>query len=337
MGRAAVGLGFALFLSLASSSQAQEHRNGSGPLATRTQQPLQLLFLGFDADRAGVLPKGKGAVRLSLSQTSILLQKSNGPIDATLDMEVTRIAFHFNYGLGHNLELGLELPFYFVSGGFLDKPIRAVERAVGKEAKLRRNREEFPDNNVRFDVRKDGTLLFERNDDVFSPGDLVLRGKGRILKEGRYLPALTGRVGVKLPTGDADRAFGSGEPDFGLGLILEKNIGRFTFYLNGNAIFPLKPGRFAGLSFGPFLSGAVATAYRLSPRFSLIVQLDGTTRPLSGTGNKIFDQDLVEVVAGLNIGLRRDLFWQVGAMQDIFQSPGADADFTIFTNLSYRF
>ncbi len=91
---------------------------------------------------------------------------------------MTRIGLNVAYGIGHRFEVGLELPFYYISGGFLDKAIRGVERAFGAEAKLRQNREEFPDFTTTFDIRKDGIPLFDQNDHVLSPGDLVLRAKG---------------------------------------------------------------------------------------------------------------------------------------------------------------
>ncbi|MBI3988717.1 MAG: DUF3187 family protein [candidate division NC10 bacterium] len=333
-----VALGLVLVPSIRSFADNDEDLAGSGgPLAIRNQQPLQLLFLGFDAEQATVLPKGRGDVRMALSRTNVLLQKNQGGIDATLDLEMTKIGMNFAYGIGHRVELGLELPFYYISGGFLDKTIRGVERAFAAEAKLRRNREEFPDFSVTFDVRKDGIPLFDNNDHVLSPGDLVLRAKGEILKEEKYFPAVTGRVGIKIPTGDADLAFGSGEPDLGAGVILEKGVGPLIFYVNGNLIVPFKPERFSGLDFGPFFSGAVAAEYRLSRRLSAVLQLDAATRPFRHMGNKIFDQELLEVLVGMNVGLARNLSWQLGAAEDVFNSPGADADVTVFTNLGYRF
>lgn len=337
---AALPVVFALVLVSTISSFAEAYEElatVSGPLAIRTQQPLQLLFLGFDAEQATVLPKGKGDLRLALSQTNVLLRKNEGGIDATLDLEMTRIGLNIAYGIGRRLEVGLELPFYSISGGFLDKIIRGVERAFGVEAKLRRNREEFPDFNVRFNVQKDGVPLFEKNDHVFSPGDLALRAKGEILQEEKYLPAVTGRVGIKVPTGDADLAFGSGEPDLGFGVILEKGVGPFIFYVNGNLIVPFKPERFSGVDFGPFFSGAIAAEYRLSRRLSAVLQLDTATRPFRNVGNKIFDGELLELLLGMNVGLAWNLSWQIGATEDVFNSPGADADVTIFTNLDYRF
>ncbi len=319
------------------TDDVQESGVRAGPLAIRNQQPLQLLFLGFDAEQATVLPKGKGDVRLALSQTNVLLQKKGGGIDATLDLEMTRIDLNVAYGLGHRFEVGLEVPFYYISGGFLDQIIRGVERAFGAEAKLRRRREEFPDFTVTFDIRKDGVSLFDKNDHVLSPGDLVLRVKGEILQEQRYLPAVTARVGIKIPTGDPDLAFSSGEPDLGFGVIVEKGVGPFILYVNGSLVVPFKPERFSGLDFGPFFSGAIAVEYRFSPRLSAVLQLDAATRPFRNVGNKIFDRELLEVVLGLNVRLARDLSWQVGAAEDVFNSPGADADVTIFTNLDYRF
>jgi hypothetical protein len=45
-------------------------------------------------------------------------------------------------------------------------------------------------------------------------GDFVLRAKGKVWDEGSVLPGLSTRVAVKLPTGNEDRAFGSGKLDW---------------------------------------------------------------------------------------------------------------------------
>jgi len=340
-GSVAVLMASAILLAASWLKAEEGDQRGLGPLAIRSQQPLQLLFLGFDAEGAGVLPKGKLSLRLRVSQTNVLLMKAGDRSAATLDFEETRITLNAAYGLGRGVEVGIELPLSYASGGVLDTPIRGVERAFGLEAALRRKREEFPDFNCTFDVRQDDRLLFAQTScHHLGLGDLTLKGKGQILEEGRYgkyTPAVAGRVGVKFPTGDQDRAFGSGEPDLGLGLILQKSLGRFTFYLNGDMIFPLKPGRFVRISSGPFFSGSASAEVHLVARFSLVVQLNAATRPFSDTDNKIFDHDLVEVAAGFNIGIGRNSSWQIGAAEDVFGSPGADADFTIFTNLTHRF
>ena len=69
-------------------------------------------------------------------------------------------------------------------------------------------------------------------------GDLVLRIKVRIWDEGDRVPCLSARLAVKLPTGDTDRALGSGKVDYGLGLLLQKNIYRLRVYPNADVIFP---------------------------------------------------------------------------------------------------
>ena len=43
---------------------------------------------------------------------------------------------------------------------------------------------------------------------------------------------------LKLPTGDEDRAFGSGEVDVGLGAALEKTLGPVRIYFNAGLTIP---------------------------------------------------------------------------------------------------
>ena len=62
-------------------------------------------------------------------------------------------------------------------------------------------------------------------------GDTTLMSKYQLLTEGAAMPAVSLRGAVKLPTGDQSDFFGSGSPDFGLGLAVEKLVaGRWMLY-----------------------------------------------------------------------------------------------------------
>jgi hypothetical protein len=57
-------------------------------------------------------------------------------------------------------------------------------------------------------------------------------------RERAWRPALSLRAAVKLPTGSTSRAFGSGEADGSVGVLLQQSLGRVTLYINGDITFP---------------------------------------------------------------------------------------------------
>jgi hypothetical protein len=148
---------------------------------------------------------------------------------------------------------------------------------------------------------------------------VVLKAKWLVLREQERFPAVSLRAAVKFPSGDASRAFGSGKVDGGLGLLLQKTLGRWTFYINGDVTFPGQPFDDVDISLQPFFSGVLAIEYRLSNPVSLVLQLRGDTRPFHDTVSAL-DKHLLELLLGVNWALSRRLVLQVGLAEDQFNS-----------------
>jgi hypothetical protein len=197
--------------------------------------PTQLLFLQPTPDRADILPKGHGSIRLNTTITNTLISQKSAHYDATIDMEIIRTSLEMSYGVMSHLELGVSLPVSHYYSGFMDKPIVEVEKMSGKTRAIRDDEET---NQFTYVVKKDDKVFISGSKNSTGMGDLVLRAKAKIRDEGNILPGLSTRLAVKLPTGDKDRAFGSGEVDWGLGLLLQKNMNKMGAYLNANVIFP---------------------------------------------------------------------------------------------------
>jgi hypothetical protein len=142
---------------------------------------------------------------------------------------------------------------------------------------------------------------------------------------------------LKLPTGDHDRALGSGEVDIGLGVVLEKGFGPTRFYLNLGVTIPTGNGfDGSGLSSLPMLSAFLTGEYRVTDRFSLLLQLNGVTSPIGKTGLDI-DHPSYEILAGFNwFFFGSSVLWQAGLMEDL-NDTNRTADFAVFTSWSIFF
>ena len=306
----------------------------AGPISIVNQSPIQLLFLQPVPDKADTLPKGHGSIRLNTTITNTLVSQKSERYTAVVDMEMIRTSLELNYGVLSRLELGLSLPAANYYSGFMDKPILEVEKFFGDPRNIREK--EDADQFACF-VRKDGKVLISGSNNSTGMGDLVLRAKGKVWDEGDTLPGLSTRVSVKLPTGDKDRAFGSGEVDWGLGLLLQKDIDRIRAYLNADVTFPGDAFDDAGVSLREFYTVMFGAEYRFTPRFSALAQMNWITRPFKDTGLDMLDKRIVELLIGLNYFTKSGIFIQIGGVEDIFDSCESGADSTFFLNMGLSF
>jgi hypothetical protein len=227
----------------------------------------------------------------------------------------------------------MEVPALYRYPGAMEGAITATERAF---ARMTGTREGLRNTGYAFNVSRNGQTLFAGSGHALGLGDITLIGKYQILTQNQQIPAVSLRLAVKVPSGDDARFFGSGHPDVGIGLAVEKAIASdWILYSNVNGIFPT--GTIAGLKLGPVFSGLAAVEYLWSPAFSLVAQFDYYSSPFDNTGVKLLDRGVTEVAAGFNYRLRHNLLWQVYGVENLDFVGGGAADFTISTVLTYRF
>jgi hypothetical protein len=305
-----------------------------GPLRLVNQQPVQLLFLQPFPDRANVTPFRHVEVDLNVALTNTLVGDQQD-FTVNLDLEMVRTVIALRYGVYPNVDVGLSLPIIYTYGGILDDFILGVERLLtpGKERPLRKNQ------NVgafTSQVARGDRVFIQGQDDALGIGDIVLQAKAHLLYEQAWYPAVSLRAAVKFPSGDADRAFGSGEIDGSVGVLLQKSLWRFTFYVNADVTFPGQAFDDVDISLHPFFLGLFAIEFRVSRPVSLVLQLRGDTRPFHDTIS-ILDKRIIETHLGVNWEISRHLVLQAGFAEDQFDSACCSADVSFFVNLTGRF
>ena len=186
-----------------------------GPLRLVNQQPVQLLFLQPFPDRAYVTPFRHVEVDLNVAVTNTLVGDQQD-FTVNLDLEMVRTVIALRYGVYPNFEVGLSLPIIYTYGGILDDFIHGVERLFtpGQERPLRKNQVVGA---FTSQVSRGNRVFIQGQDDALGIGDIVLQAKAHLLHEQAWFPAVSLRAAVKFPSGDADRAFGSGEFDGSVG------------------------------------------------------------------------------------------------------------------------
>jgi hypothetical protein len=293
------------------------------------------MFLALPIERPTTVPEGGVEIRLEAAESSAVMAESHPNADVRLKFGTLRSSLTIKYGLPRQLEVGLEIPFFDRHSGFLDPFVIAVENIFDYHNP---DRDEFSDRAYAFDITRNGQTIISGEKNRSDFGDLVLSAKYAALSEGPRRPALSARLAIKFPTGDVDQAFGSGYPDVGIGLALQKTAwSRLVLYLNQNVVFPSGDFGETHLDLRPIYTTALAAEFLLTSWFSIVSQLDYFTTPFHGTGTRALDNTVFEIAFGVNVRIMPNLLWQLYAIENFHQPDGeAAADFTLATTVALR-
>lgn len=306
---------------------------GFGPFPVRNFQPLQQLAMSMPGDRAAVLKQGVVDVRVELAETASVFNDVGSQANVTMKFETLRSGVFLRYGATERWELALEVPTLYRNRGFMDGPIKAVEGATTGVAPAR---DALANTDYAFNISRGGRTIASGREGVVGLGDSTVMSKYQLLQEAAWMPTLSIRTALKLPTGDRSQFYGSGSPDFGLGLAAEKGFGgRWVVYGNLNGVVPT--GRIAGQALHPTISGLLAVEYLWSDNLSFTTQLDYYSSPFHGVGIKELDKGVVESVLGFSYRFTQRFLWQGYMVENLDFIRGSAADFTLSTLLTYRF
>ena len=334
-------IGFFLFLN-AGNAFCKDSREDwdkiSGPIPIVNLSPIQLLFLHATPDRAETLPKDRHSLRFNVAITNTLLWGKSEDYYGYIDIEMIRSSLELKYGILSKVELGISLPIIYSYPGFMDHSIFEFENFFNDTRSLRKKEDQHKSaNNFTYLVKKNNMTFIAGKKRSSGIGDLILRVKEKIWNEGDRLPCLSIRLAVKIPTGDEDKAFGSGKVDYGVGLLLQKNIKRVTAYLNADVIFPGDAFDQQNISLSNFYGIMLGAEYKVSSRFSTLTQLNYITRPFENTGIEMLDRRMWNLLLGINYLTECRVFIQGGAIEDIIGSSNAGSDITFFLNVGKTF
>ncbi len=302
--------------------------SGFGPIPVRNYQPIQLIFLNLPFERARVLRPGEFTVSIESAEINEIAT-DQGTLDAVLKFESNRTVLGWSISPVRRLELSLGVPFISRFGGFLDPFIDAVEEVTYT---TNPERQLFPNNTFGgFHVRRGDTVLFEGRKQYLELGDVWVSAKYEAWHPAGWTIAL--RAAVKAPTGRAQGVFGSGKPDFGVGVAAEHQfLPWIVAYGNLNIVYPVGPITPGELTLDPILSEAVSTEFRLGHRLAFVLQQEAYSSPFHGSVTRLLDGTVVEITAGLNWSWGRYLI-QLGGVDNVSPVVAA-ADFSLLLRLT---
>ena len=265
----------------------------SGPLYQSNRFPTLLMVMTPVPHSPDPAP-GRFHFNLQTDYTSVYINKQSGDYQVLTDMEIGVVTPRFSARAGKNLTFSVSVPFISYNGGFLDEILEDYHDAGHFPDYGRSSR---PDNEFACVVEKNGKTWFSPEQGGFHPGDSRVDLEYSLIRH----PAFAGSLmySLKLPTGDADRGFGSGGVDQGLFALTRMTAGNFSLYLSPGVIFPQDPEtRGADISYDTMYTLFTGIEYTRSRAWSFMVQLNTMTSPLENTGIDTLDDPGVELALG---------------------------------------
>ena len=220
------------------------------------------------------------------------------------------------------------MPFGSRGGGVLDQPIDGWHNLWGLPEG---GRDRAPTGAVSLFTSEAGLRPLPWTSERSSLGDMQLGLARTLVDDGASV--LTLRAQLELPTGSASELWGSDGWEGSLALALARPLGPLALTLQGGVL--------AGTAadFDPFERkdlagfGSLALAWPLSPRWSLLGQLDGHSAlldtPLTPLGAWS-----VQGLLGLRWRGAGAFAMDFGFSEDL--RPGSASDFSLFATLRYR-
>jgi len=180
------------------------------PFHTQNQSPFVAIY-GLPAiGQAKVAATSAGTLRLTLDHANNYVNELNAAESLVQDGESTRLTVSGRYGIGHSLELGIDVPFLVIGGGFLDTFIESYHSTFGFPSG---GREMAPKNRLLYRYQKNGVTLLNMEQSGQGVGDVSLSAAWQIYRSADSRRNLALRGSLKLPTGDSGTLRGSGSTD----------------------------------------------------------------------------------------------------------------------------
>jgi hypothetical protein len=302
----------------------------NGPLAIVGQHPPSVLFYEPMPDVATVLAPGASTVSTNIDLTNHIIRELDSGTVVDYDFEQLRLTLDYRRRLGSG-EFGARTHLDYRSHGVMDPIIANWHQFFGLHNGLRSS---YPDYQYHYTVITRDGVAYNGVGDVFGLGDLALSYKYPLWdhRDGHDAAAL--RAGVKVPLGDSADALGSGNWDYSLGALWQRQFTqRLRGYVNVDYVQTGAPD-WPNIRQHSVLHTMWGAEYAWSHRFSLVTQYSTATNALI-TGSYEADKDPRELTVGFNHRIGPHVVWSGGFREDI--SPEASPDFALLSHFRWEF
>lgn len=302
-----------------------------GPLRFGEKNPFYRLYATPRAESGALLPAGAWSVFSDLSHSNVFERAANNAFAQDFDMEITTL----NLGLRRAFtkwEFGAEVSFDSYAGGFLDHTIQEFHSVFGL---ANDDRDEVPNDRFAFGLLdlQNRQLLQASDKEQWLLGDLVLHAKRQLRSEPDRNMSLWAQL--RVPTGEED-VNSSGSISANVGLAWQRSWTKWHMYTNLSAIWinPSEPR--SAIVNDAAIYGMFALERHVWRNWSALVQLDGGSPYVDGTGLSNLDDPPLNFVLGLQTQFGQAWHWQLGFSEDLL-ADGPSVDFSVETSLRKTF
>jgi len=298
-----------------------------GPIPSRVQQPIKLGTLGFRPRRAATERAGHASLGIE-SAYSNMFQNGTGPNgqEVVLDGEIWTNTLIARYGLSERADVEIDLSVLYACNGFLDGLIEDYHSLFGFP---NGGRDERPRDTYEMRTAIGGKTIYTLEPYDFELLDTPLIFSERFVDETADVPAVALRAGVDLPTGSEASGTGNGGWDWGVGVMAEKTLGRWSFTGAVDWVDAKRPSSFvsAGVDVYDGFDVQLGVEYRWNDHLSLLTGLVLTPPVTRDFTIKELDREML----GLDIGAAWDTGdnseLHVGFEEDLLSASGPDIVF----------
>lgn len=321
-------LGLAVLI-LASIYPRAVHAFDIIPFNTRNQSPLVQIFGLPAAGNAVLAPRGQGEFHVMLDHASNFVDEGTPTEQIVLDGETTRLTLGGRYGFTRNMEIGVEIPYVYHSGGFLDGFIINYHDLFGFP---QGGRDQAPRNRLLYQYRRDGVDKLKVDSSGGGLGDIALMAGLQLYNDAAQYPrAVALRASVKLPTGDSSSLYGSGSTDVSLWITaadaFELPIGRGAVFgaaglmvmSNGN-VLPDQQVDHVGF-------GSIGAGWKPLSWIAFKVQMDAHTPFYRDSDLKSLSANAAQLLIGGTLGLSERTSLDIAVSEDIVTKTAPDVAF----------
>ena len=299
------------------------------PFYTQNQSPLVLIFGLPSIGEASVVPPRQFDTRLIVDLANNYVKDSNSRESILLDGESTRIDLDVRYGIARGFEFGVEIPYIFLNGGFLDSFIEGYHSTFGFP---QGGRDQAPKGRLLYQYQRDGQERLKIDSSSSGLGDIRLNG-GYQLYQGEDKPrrAAALRMSLKLPTGNSDELHGSGSTDLSLWITASDDwklgVGHFTLFGAGGIM---------GMTEGKVLQdqqrnwvgfGALGAGWSPRQWIAFKVQTNAHTSFYRDSELRELDAASAQLILGGTLAFSDRTTLDIGVVEDIIINTAPDVVF----------
>ncbi|MGB5324893.1 MAG: DUF3187 family protein [Pseudomonadales bacterium] len=266
--------------------------------------------------------------RISLSSFNFSSQSqardSNGTIRESilLDGELTRLALTARKKMGERAAFALTIPYIAHHSGNADQAIEQWHRLFGLPNSNRDLREQ---DLLVYDYQRDGQQRLRLDRNVAGIGDINLEWQ-QLLGKSAAGTATALRLGIKIPSGDADKFSGSGSGAAYAEFAAAGRTGTAALWrwqASGGLLLSEGGGLLGDLRRKAIVFGSAALARRIDQRWQLKAQLESHSKAYRSDTNEIGKQGL-QLALGLGLQASPAMQWELFFTEDLITRSSPD-------------